>query len=68
MKRNVLKGPDFIYMYMWHLGTWFRADLAVLGQQLASMNLKFISNLNYSDFLFVCVHSRDEKLRGRSSN
>lgn len=21
---NVLKRLDFIYMYMWHLGTWFR--------------------------------------------
>lgn len=24
MKMDVLKRPDFIYMYMWHLGTWFR--------------------------------------------
>lgn len=24
MKINILKGPDFIYMCMWHLGTRFR--------------------------------------------
>lgn len=61
MKMNVLQGSDFIYIYMWDLGHDLEVDLAVLGLQLASMNLKVISNLNDSDSLSVCIHSSDGK-------